>query len=325
MVIEEKNYIDYMSNIGEPYLQERCTVKYLEREEGHKIYCELFESDSEMIKGIVVISHGFTDTATKFHEVVWEFLTNGYNVCLPEHCGHGRSYRLVDGDLSLVHIDKYTRYIDDLEYVAEYASQRWDGMPLYLFAHSMGGGIGADLIGRNSNLFSKAILSSPMIRPLTAGIPWRIAVMVSGAFCALGKSKGYVIGQHPYEDNETLEISASTSCPRFEYYYNIKRTTPLFHTSAASYGWLYEMTKLNSDIMNNAIKNTKCPVILFQSESDAYVSKDEQVKYIDKLKKYHLHPKEVKLVPVENTKHEIHRATSDVLEGYWNEIFEFLR
>ena len=51
-------------------------------------------SDIDMPKGVVVISHGFTESAVKYDEVAYYFLKEGYHVYIPEHCGHGRSYRL---------------------------------------------------------------------------------------------------------------------------------------------------------------------------------------------------------------------------------------
>ncbi len=69
-------------------------------------------SDIDMPKGVVVISRGFTESAVKYDEVAYYFLKEGYHVYIPEHCGHGRSYRLT-ADPSLVHIDTWRRYIRD--------------------------------------------------------------------------------------------------------------------------------------------------------------------------------------------------------------------
>lgn len=63
---------------------------------------------SDAPKGVVVISHGFTESAAKYDEVAYYFLKEGYHVYIPEHCGHGRSYRLT-ADPFLVHIDTWRR------------------------------------------------------------------------------------------------------------------------------------------------------------------------------------------------------------------------
>ena len=42
-------------------------------------------------RGAIVISHGFTEFAEKYDELVWYFLLAGYSVCVLEHRGHGKS------------------------------------------------------------------------------------------------------------------------------------------------------------------------------------------------------------------------------------------
>lgn len=91
-----------------------------------------------MFNGAIVISHGFTEFATKYSEMIWYFLLAGYSVCFFEHRGHGRSVRDIDNP-SLVWIDDWHRYVADLNKFAfdvgrEYAG----GRPLFLYSHSMG-------------------------------------------------------------------------------------------------------------------------------------------------------------------------------------------
>lgn len=69
-------------------------------------------------RGAVVISHGFTEFAAKYAEMVWYFLLAGYSVCVFEHRGHGYSARDVDNS-SLVWIDDWRRYVADLAKFAE--------------------------------------------------------------------------------------------------------------------------------------------------------------------------------------------------------------
>ena len=45
--------------------------------------------------GIIVISHGFSEFAEKYQEMVFYFLQAGYSVFVPEHRGHGSSQRKV--------------------------------------------------------------------------------------------------------------------------------------------------------------------------------------------------------------------------------------
>ena len=56
-------------------------------------------------------------TGKKYKEIVYYFIKEHFHVYLPEHCGHGKSYRLVE-DPSLVYVDSYHRYVEDLLFVA---------------------------------------------------------------------------------------------------------------------------------------------------------------------------------------------------------------
>ena len=109
LILSEQGYREQMENVVKPYLDIRKSVLWPEREEGKKIYCERYLADNP--KGVVMISHGFTETAEKYKEVIYYFVKKQYHVYLPEYCGHGRSYRLIP-DSSLIYVDDYQRYVN---------------------------------------------------------------------------------------------------------------------------------------------------------------------------------------------------------------------
>ena len=138
LILSEQGYREQMENVVKPYLDICKSVLWPEREEGKKIYCERYLADSP--KGVVMISHGFTETAEKYKEVIYYFVKKQYHVYLPEYCGHGRSYRLIP-DSSLIYVDDYQRYVNDFLYVAKMAAKENPGLPVFLYGHSMGGGL----------------------------------------------------------------------------------------------------------------------------------------------------------------------------------------
>ena len=120
---------------------------------------------SGVFRGVVVISHGFTEFARKYSEMAWYFLLSGYSVCILEHRGHGHSAHDVS-NLSLVWIDDWRRYVADFAAFADTVGREYAcGEPLNLYCHSMGGGIGAAVMEHYPSLFDKAVLSAPMIAP----------------------------------------------------------------------------------------------------------------------------------------------------------------
>ena len=235
-IIQEINYDVTMKETVELYLKQRCKSGYTDSSDATgKLHVMRYEADTP--KGVTMICHGFTESYPKYDELVYYFLQAGYHVYLAEHCGHGWSYRLTE-DSSLVHIDTWKRYVRDFLKVCQMAKKEYPDLPFNLFAHSMGGAIGAIAVSWKPEWFAHVILNSPMIRPHTANVPWGISASVSTLQCLIGKAEHYVMGQKPYDASETFETSASTSKARFTRFNERRKATKEMQICAASYGWL---------------------------------------------------------------------------------------
>lgn len=319
LIIKDECFERFMEETVEPFLAQRRKVLRISRETGESLYCARY--DAEDAVGTVVISHGFTETAEKYLEVAYYFLKRHYHVCLPEHCGHGRSYRLVD-DLSLVHVDRYERYVWDLLAVAEAAKRAHPEKPVFLFAHSMGGGIGLAALSARPGLFERAILSSPMIRPLTGTMSWSAAKLLANILCRTGKAEQYLPGSRAFDGKERFEDSAAVSRERFAYYQKKRNAQPLYQMSAASCGWLNEAARLNRYLMKKGWKHIQTPLCIFQAEDDAFVSGEEQDRFAEKVQSEG--KTSVKKTCIAGSKHEIYNSGEQVLRNYWEQVFRFL-
>ena len=110
-IIHENEYLYKMNDEIEPYLATHRQEGYVPGAEDHlhqkdtgivgKIHVQRYLAEKP--KGVIIISHGFTEAAPKYDEMIYYFLKAGYHVYMPEHMGHGQSYRLT-ADPSLVHI-----------------------------------------------------------------------------------------------------------------------------------------------------------------------------------------------------------------------------
>lgn len=313
------DYKTQMEQVIEPVLQKYRKQFWLEREEGKKLYCLSFCKKAP--KGVVVISHGFTENEEKYKEIIFRFLKENYSVYFIEHCGHGRSYRLVE-DLSLVHVDRFERYVDDFLMLAHLAQEENPKRSLYLFGHSMGGGIAAAAVTREPGLFDKVVLSSPMIRLYTGKVPYHDARIAAKTCYMAGMAEKYVAGYTPYQGPKPIEHSSSMREDQHNYYQKIREKEPMFQTTAPSYGWVYESDRLNRYLRKNAAKNIKIPVLLFQAEYERLVSNKAQRRFILQLRKAGL--QSAKLVNVRGSKHEAFNATRRIREAFWRRIFQFL-
>ena len=144
-ILQESNYKEEMQTIVEPYLASIGTEFYLERHAGQKIHCMHYVPENP--HAVVMLSHGFVENAEKYKEIAYYFAKEGFSVYLPEHCGHGFSYRMTE-DESLVHLDNFERYVEDFIFVTKKAKEDNPGMKIYLYGHSMGGGIAAAVAAR---------------------------------------------------------------------------------------------------------------------------------------------------------------------------------
>ena len=64
--IADEQYAEQMRDIVEPYLAARRETGYDERVKGQPVYFEHYRADSP--RGVVVISHGFTESVKKYAE-----------------------------------------------------------------------------------------------------------------------------------------------------------------------------------------------------------------------------------------------------------------
>ena len=193
-IIHENEYLYKMNDEIEPYLATHRQEGYISGAEDHlhrkdtgivgKIHVQRYLAEKP--KGVIIISHGFTEAAPKYEEMIYYFLKAGYHVYMPEHMGHGQSYCLT-ADPSLVHIDTWKRYVRDFLKICHVIKKTYPELPLVLFAHSMGGAIGTIAAAWEPQLFQKIILNSPMLRPLTGNVPWPLVIAIAQTKCLFGK------------------------------------------------------------------------------------------------------------------------------------------
>ncbi len=107
-IIREPQYEQMMRTVVEPGLEAMREEIDMPLSTGGTLHGEVYNRlDAERA---VVILHGYTESAEKFRELAWYFITEGYSVFAMDHRGHGRSVREVE-DLSLTHVDHFGDYL----------------------------------------------------------------------------------------------------------------------------------------------------------------------------------------------------------------------
>ncbi len=315
-IIPDSRFQDIMDTTVVPYLASLCRSGYMEiLLGGGSLYYESYCPAGA--RGAVVISHGYTESIEKYKEVIYYFVKAGYQVYLADHRGHGRSLRDTTHP-NMVHVNRFTDYVKDLHaFVTGIVQPSAGRLPLYLYAHSMGGCIGAFYLEIYPHTFQKAILTAPMLG-ISLGIPPLVGRILGRIMMCLHRENTYAPGQHPFVPGEDFKNSCSACLQRYLYYQQKKEQNPLFQNSGSSYGWAYQ--SLNACNFISQKKNCHriaVPVLVFQSMNDSTVKGSSIVRFVQRTPC-------ARLVRVPGSKHEIYNSPDFVLQKYYGKIFRFL-
>lgn len=314
--VSEATYADTMATVVEPYLDSLIQTGYITGKKDATLYYEKYVLADA--KGTVVISHGFTETLDKYHEMIYYFLQMGYSVYGMEHRGHARSGRL-GIDANQINVEDFEYYVKDLKtFLDEVVVKEATNENLYIFGHSMGGGIATRFLETYSGYFKAAILSSPMLEVNTGTIPAWLAKALAYGASFTSYADDYVLGQGPYTGEYNFEATATSSQARYDYSYNMIAGNEAFQMGGASYRWasqsFYATNRMTCYFNASRVK---IPVLIFQAGLDEYVGNDGQNTFA----KY---AKDCSIIRYDNAKHEIYFERDEIQVDYLNNLFDYL-
>jgi len=139
-------------------------------------------------KGVIVLIHGLSDHAGRYHHVGSFFAASGYVMILFDLRGHGRSFG------KRGHFPSYDRIMDDISLFLAEARRRHPTLPLVLYGHSMGGNLVLNYLIRNKPPVAGAVVTSPWLRlnlkpPLYKAI---LATLVNKGFPSMTRPDGII-------------------------------------------------------------------------------------------------------------------------------------
>lgn len=302
--IYEKNYKEDMRKKVEPYLKKKLKTGYLLGKNDLKLYYEKFIVEKP--KANIVICHGFGECIEKYYELIYYFMLERYSVFILQHRGHGKSERL-GIDESQINVESFDYYVEDFKkFLDEIVIPNNKNKGIFLFAHSMGGGIGTVFLEKYTQYFKAAVLSSPMHEINTGRIPKALAHTISTSMKLLGMKKRYIPGHTPYIEKNKFESRATSSRARYEYVYEKIKNNKEYQSGGSSVLWYLESSKATRNLVKseNASK-VKIPVLLFQTEYDTYVKPKAQNKFA-------AYAKNCNLIQVKGSKHEAYFEKDEI-------------
>ncbi|MFK7796595.1 MAG: lysophospholipase [Aureispira sp.] len=128
---------------------------------GTKIYAQAWWPDAvryKKPKAIIVLVHGLGEHSSRYEHVATYFAAKGVGIITCDHAGHGKS----GGKRG--HVAKYAYLYDEIEKLYAEATRRYSSVPVFLYGHSMGGGLVLDYILNKKHTSLKGVIAtSPML------------------------------------------------------------------------------------------------------------------------------------------------------------------
>lgn len=137
--------------------------------EGIKFFGRGWEPDKR-IKAVVVLVHGLGDHTGRYAHVGEAFADAGYALTSYDQRGHGRSGG------ARGHAPSYDGMLDDLGAFLGQMKRRYQGKPVFLYGHSLGGNLVLNFVLRRDPRPRGVIATSPWLEVKSPIPPFKLAV-----------------------------------------------------------------------------------------------------------------------------------------------------
>eukprot|EP00096_Caligus_rogercresseyi_P009054 TRINITY_DN3005_c0_g1_i2.p1 TRINITY_DN3005_c0_g1~~TRINITY_DN3005_c0_g1_i2.p1 ORF type:complete len:286 (+),score=78.09 TRINITY_DN3005_c0_g1_i2:110-967(+) len=132
----------------------------MESSSGGRLFTRTWSIPPSPPKGLVFISHGFSEHSLYYNEVCQTLNRKGFHCFGHDHIGHGRS----SGARTL--IDNIDEYVDDVLLHARVVRREFPStLPMFILGHSMGGMIALRACLLYPEYFKGMVLVGPLIIP----------------------------------------------------------------------------------------------------------------------------------------------------------------
>lgn len=241
--------------------------------DGLVLSCAVFEADRE--KGIIQFSHGMAEHKERYYPFM-EFLSKrGYSCVIHDHRGHGSS---IDNekDLGYFYTENEYAIVEDLVQVNKWISQKYKGMPIYLFAHSMGTLVARVFLKNYDKNVDKVVLCGPPTESKNVDLGITLAKINSKIFGSRNRSnflqsmtfRGYNL----FDNIENDWICSDKDIV------NKYNNDPLCHYRFTANGFLnlYRLMKKAFEKEKYLCNNPDLPILLIGGKNDPVIQSEKK-------------------------------------------------
>lgn len=275
--IPERNFELNWQNEVAPYFALGQQRTFLNRQ-GLKL--NYYSFTSHLNPKTLVILPGRTEPAVKYAELVYDLKNQGYNIYILDHQGQGASDRLLK-DSHRGYVKHFSDYVQDFsDWLEEVVIPETMNQDRFLLAHSMGGTIASLYLSKSHHVFTKAVLSSPMMEIDTKPYSETIGRALTSILVKAGLGRKYAPGKGPYASSaDTFELNEVThSVVRFNMSKTLFQDWPELILGGPTNRWVNQSLKVTKNIDKLSSK-IHIPLLLLQSGKDLIVKPERQTSF----------------------------------------------
>ena len=137
-------------------------------QKGETLFGQYWEADNA--KAVIALVHGMGEHSSRYGEHFVPFFNkNGFHVIAFDHFGHGKT----TGKRG--HCPGYEAVLDSVKKLLEEAKERYAGLPVFLYGHSMGGNVLSNYLLKRQPEVAGAVISAPMLKLAFSPPGWKMA------------------------------------------------------------------------------------------------------------------------------------------------------
>ena len=292
--------------------------RFIETPDGKRLRVATFDATAPS-RGVCLLLHGQTEFIEKYGEVIGELRGRGFTVATFDWPGQGGSYRLLGNPLK-AHIENFAQYDAALATFLDQVVKPIAHQPPIALAHSMGGHNLLRTLRDRPNAFAACVLSAPMLRTLTRGVPRWLARGACIVQNALGARNDWVWGmdkRDPYIVNFDTQLVTSDRA-RFQRTQDFLKSHPNLRLAGPTWGWLEQAYASMKTVMAPGYAEAiSTPVLILGAGRDRIVDVTADSGFARRLR-------QGKYLELEDSEHEILMENDSVRARFWSAFDAFV-
>ncbi len=291
---------------------------FIQTADGKRIRTAVFDAPAPG-RGVCVLANGQTEFIEKFGEVIGELNARGFTVATFDWPGQGDSYRLLPDPLK-AHIENFSQYDQAFAAFLDQVVKPIAPKPPIALAHSMGGHNVLRMMHDRPNAFAAAVLTAPMLRTTTRGIPRWIADTALALQNALGGKDNWIWGMDK-RDPITMSFDrqlVTTDRARFQRTQDFLKTRPDLRLAGPTWGWLAQAYASMKTVMAPGYAEAiVTPTLIIGAGRDRIVDVSVDAAFAARMPKG-------SFVEFEDAEHEILMENDAIRARFWSVFDAFI-